>query len=169
MKLSNNYRIGLLVAFLFLAAFTTAEAAHYQTETQTKTNFRTVLKQKKAAAKMTIFKVIPKKIKKSNDDDESILNGGVIALAIGIASFLLLILAVAAIAASGGTGFLFLLAALAAIAGDIFAIRTLRKIGNSDDPENYRGSRRMAIIGLVLSLLTGLIPLALLVLILLTL
>ena len=168
MKLLNKYRIGLLTVFLFLVAFTNVKAAHYQTETRTKTDFQEVLKQKKAAVKTAIFKVSPKKIKKSKNDDNSILNGGVISLAVGIGSMLLLILGIVALSVSGG-GFVLLFAALAAIVGDFFAIRTLRKISNSDDPDSYRGSKRMAIIGLVLSLLTGLIPLALLVLVLLTL
>lgn len=164
MKLSNNYRIGLLVVFLFLVTFTNAEAAHYQTETRTKTDFQEVLKQKKATVKTAIFKVIPKKIKKTTEDDKSILNGSFISLAVGIASMLLLILGIAALSASGA-GFFLIFAALAAIVGDIFSIRTLRKIKNSDDPENYRGSKKMAIAGLVMSLLTGLIPLILLLIV----
>jgi hypothetical protein len=72
------------------------------------------------------------------------------------------------LSASGG-GIVLLLAALAAIVGDVFSIRTLRKIRNSEDGEDYHGSKILSIWGLVLSLLTGLIPLALLLLVILSL
>jgi hypothetical protein len=90
-----------------------------------------------------------------------------IAFAVGLFSFLLLIFGIALLFASGG-GIVLLLAALAAIVGDIFSIRTLAKIRNSENPEDYQGSKILSIFGLVFSLLTGLIPLALLILALLT-
>ncbi|NJN77675.1 MAG: hypothetical protein HC803_04545 [Saprospiraceae bacterium] len=72
------------------------------------------------------------------------------------------------LSASGGA-LVLLFAAIAAIVGDIFSIRTLVRIRNSDDAANYRSSRVLAIFGLVLSLLTGLIPLLTLILVLLAL
>jgi|GEM_PF-4312834 glucan phosphoethanolaminetransferase (alkaline phosphatase superfamily) len=166
MKLRNYYQISLLILGFLLTSFSIAEAAHYQNGKSANVESSQLLKQKKVSVKLFLKSIFPKKAKKSNDD-KSIRNGAIIAFAVGLFSFFLLIIGIALLSASGG-GIVLLLAALAAIVGDVFSIRTLRKIRNSEDGEDYQSSKILSIFGLVLSLLTGLIPLALLILALLT-
>ena len=81
----------------------------------------------------------------------------------------MLILGVFSLSVSGGLSAAVLLGAgVSAIFGDIFSIKTKRNIRKSQNPEQYRKEKNMSTWGLVLSLLTGLIPLGLLIYVLLT-
>jgi glucan phosphoethanolaminetransferase (alkaline phosphatase superfamily) len=166
LKLQNYYRISLLIIGFLLTTCSMVEAAQHSNVKPIKVENYQPLKRKKSSAKQFVKSLFPKKNKLSNDGNR-IRNSGMIAFAIGLFSFLLLIFGIALLFASGG-GIVLLLAALAAIVGDIFSIRTLVKIRNSENPEDYQGSKILSIFGLVFSLLTGLIPLALLILALLT-
>ncbi len=109
-----------------------------------------------------IEKIFSKSRQKTTD--EKIKKIGLLAFIVGVSSLLLLIVATIYLAP-----ILFVFAGLAAIAGDILSIITLRRIKKSDDPRQHHLVKKLAISGLIFSLLTGVIPLVLLGLVLISL
>lgn len=137
------------------------EAAHFEKPVKKQTLRQTIKTKKKVVKSFfkKIKKTFSKKIKhKSTDDDFS--KGATAAVIIGAISFFLLFLPFII-----GVFWVWILAGILALTGDIIAIRTLSRIIKSGDIEAHKQERILAIIGLILSLLTGLIPLALLFLV----
>ncbi len=107
-----------------------------------------------------LAKKIAKQIKETDQQDLSITKKARLGLIFGIVSILLLFVGLAAL-------WLWLVAGVAAILGDIFSIIVLVK--TKENKKLFKKERRMATWGLVLSLLTGIIPLSLLLLVVLSL
>lgn len=154
MKLQSFYLVSLLT---FIFAFTTisAEAAIHKTPTQKEV----LTKGKKKPMKIFFKKVFSKK--GTTAKDKTISKIATAAFIVGAASFFCLF---APLILSVGTG-IWVAAAILAIIGDVLAITARRKIRKSDNSSDYGAEKTMATIGLILSLLTGLIPLALLFLV----
>ncbi len=162
MRLQTQFRIGFLLISFLLASFSMAEAAGGENAISTEIKTQQTIKTKPSKRKRWLKKYILKKIKKKSKD-ETIMQNARLSLFIGIFSLIFLVL--------GGVSsiWFFLAAAIAAIIGDILSIGTLLKIRKSENPKDHRISKLMARGGLILSLLTGLIPLILLGLVLATL
>lgn len=113
-------------------------------------------KKKPGVLKKWLVKRLTKKLQKQMDakeKDPSLVSKAKTGLIMGIVSFSLLILGL-------GAPSLFLLAGVAAILGDVFSIIVLSK--TKGDKVRYKKQRRQATWGLILSLLTGILPLSLL-------
>lgn len=99
-------------------------------------------------------KKIKKKIEKDPDFFDRQQDLAAISLGAGIISFLLLF-------AGLFNPIIWIVAAILAIVGDVLSIGVLHR--TKDDKETYKRQRRMATWGLIFSLLTGVLPLALFV------
>lgn len=129
----------------------TMKAVHYEKPIE-KT---TVLKFKKENKK-------PVKSFFEKSDDKNISKNAIAALIIGCLAFFCMVSPLIGIGL-----WIWFIAAILATIGDILAIKALRRIKNSENKEDYKLEKRLARVGLILSLLTGLIPLAMLILVLL--
>ncbi len=167
MKSIKSFCFLLFISFLATAP-SPIQAAHSSTIQQGVFNEpiiaqKTINTQKKGLVKRWLEKHIIKKMQESSEGD-AIKSSAKKGLIFGALSFGLLILGVSLLGASGGLGGALLLGAgISAILGDIFSIKTRRSIRNSQNPEQYRKEKNKANWGLILSLLTGLIPLGLLI------
>lgn len=162
MKLYFNYKIGTLLLFFLLSSISTMQAAHGKTAPNQVGIHQTLKKPK--PKNHFLKRLITKKNNRIATNRQSISRGAIIAL---IAGSIALCCLFAPLLAAIGTG-IWILGGALAIVGDIFGIITLIKIKNTDNPRKYTREKTMAVTGLVLSLLVGIIPLALLVLVLLT-
>lgn len=160
MKFKIPYLIGLLILVFTFNMAAIAEAAHYEKEVKSVT-ISDKIKNKSVKVK-SFFKQIFSKKSKSKSKDKTIRNTAIAALIIGAISLVCLILPVVLVSVGLWIWFV---AALFAIIGDVLAIKALMKIKKSKNEEEYRNEKRLAKVGLVLSLLTGLIPLVFLVLV----
>ena len=165
----------LLCVSVFTTALSPVQAAqssinhHQMTYIQPFEIQKNIKTEKKGIVKRWLEKRLMKKMQAVTEGD-GITSSAKTGLLFGIISFALLILGVFLISASGGLAVAVLLSAgVSAIVGDIFSIKTRRNIRKSQNPEQYRKEKNMATWGLALSLLTGLIPLGLLIYFLLTL
>lgn len=162
----------ILAIFLFsfiqapqeLSAVNTLPITTVDIENQFNTNSVAVKKPKKMGfLKRWVVKRLAKKIKKLNKSkakaDDSFFKKARIGLGLGLISFILLWVGLIA-------PWIWIVAGLLALAGDIVCIHTL--VRTEDDKEKYKKERRMSTAGLVFSLLTGFLPLALLFLVLLS-
>ncbi len=146
----------LLFSFLFIAPM--AVQASISVSTQQEMNSPHALSPKKAARKGLLKSWLEKRVVRKTDKvaaDNQIKRTGNLSLLFGALSLL-----------SYGIIFLnfigvgLVLAALFALLGCILSIRTLFKIKKSEDKGQYRKAKKRAIWGLVLSLLTVLLPVA---------
>jgi hypothetical protein len=152
----NNYlRVSLLCSFLFISI--SGYAVKPPADVTKESSSVVVHKKKKPGAlKKWIIKRLTKKLQKQMDakeKDPSLVSKAKTGLIMGIVSFSLLFIGLTA-------PWLFLFAAVAAILGDVFSIIVLTK--TKGDKARYKKQRRKATWGLILSLLTGILPLALL-------
>ncbi len=157
---------------LFISLFATApspiQAAHSSTIQQEVFNRpiiaqKTINVQKKGLIKRWLEKRFIKKMQEGTEGD-AIKSSAKTGLIFGALSLGLLILGVTLLGVSGGLGGAVILGAgISAIIGDIYSIKTRRSIRNSQNPEQYRKEKNKANWGLALALLTGLIPLGLLI------
>lgn len=151
---STIYLRTLILSFCFIMVATLSTQAAYYENPVTTPKSQKKWEQKWKVKKQTVTEKLKKLFSKSSSD-ESIRPLATMALICGLLSIVGLFV-----------GFFYsltviiILAGVLALLGDIFAIQALRRIRNSENPREYRGSRVAAIVGLVLSLLTGLIPLA---------
>lgn len=154
----------LIRSFLLIALVLVATRGHTVNShpPATTENAELSVKQPKkiGVVKKWLIKRLAKKIKKQLKDidteDLSLIKKARLSLTFGLISFVLLFVGLIA-------PWLWIVAALAAILGDVFSILTLRK--TRDNKKQYNRERKVATWGLVLSLLTGVIPLLLLLLV----
>ncbi len=165
----------LLCFSVFATALSPVQAARSSTTHQQMTYVeplvaqKTIQTEKKGIVKRWLEKRLMKKIQAVTEGD-GITSSAKKGLLFGAISFALLILGVFLMSVSGGLSAAVLLSAgVSAIFGDIFSIKTRRSIRKIQNSEQYRKEKNMATWGLALSLLTGLIPLGLLIYVLLTL
>lgn len=155
MKSIINSRTIIVSFLLVILSVLSTQAAHYENPVNTEVQGKRIIKKKNIIQKIkTIFS-------KSSDKDKSILSLSNWALVLGILSFPIVLI-----------GFFYSLTGLivfgliAALFGSIFSVQALRKIRDSDDFEIYKNNKIAAIVGLIFSSLTALLPIAYIVIIL---
>ena len=159
MKLKFNYKISLLLIAFIFGSFSMLEAAHYENKVNS-VEFKEVVKKKKSRFKSYVKKIfLPKKKNRSSSDSE-IFGNASLALIFGCISFAfflgLFVILFFPIAFSIFLTILTLVL-IPALLSSFFAIRALVKIGKTENQKHYFRSIIKAIIGLVLSLLAGLV------------
>ena len=156
MKLAFKYKIGVLLLFFLVNSSIIMQAARGETAPNSVELYETLKKEK--PQKGFLKKLIAKKSKRTSSKDKAISRGAIVALIAGAAAFFSLF---APLLLSVGLG-IWLLGALFAIIGDIAAIVTLKRIKKSKNPDEHGKSDTIALIGLVLALLAGVLPIILL-------
>lgn len=162
MKLYFNSKVGILLLFLLLGSTSMMQAAHGKTAPST-VEFQKILKKEKPQRGL-LKKIIAKKNKRAASKEKSISRPAITSI---VAGGLALLCLFAPLLISVGTG-IWLLGALFAIIGDIAAIVAFRRNKKSDNPTKKSKNETLATVGLVMSLLAGLIPLILLIIVLAT-
>ncbi|MFK7947053.1 MAG: hypothetical protein AB8G11_05640 [Saprospiraceae bacterium] len=142
-----------LLCFSFLLSISSVlTAAHHKVEisTPTKTTLQQKLQQKlqqNLQSKKGIVKnysSAKRLTKRYKSDDERISNGAIITILAGLLTASLLLFAIYTSFAAFG-----LILIATAIVSCVSGIRTLRLIRNSENPERYKVSKIMTIIGLI--------------------
>ena len=148
----------LTLLFILFSALSTQAAYHKNTTTpvEIQKSWKKQFKQRKQTIKQkfqTLF------TKSNNEKNISIL--ALVSIILGALSVIGLVVGFIILLIGSTSGLFLLFTGLVALLGDIFSIATLIKIRKSKDPKEHSRSKHLAIIGLILSLLTGLLPLGL--------
>jgi Flp pilus assembly protein TadB len=160
MRLIKFYQVSTLLIILMVASFSTVEAAHYKvtipqsTEVQpTKKELRKSLRKETKNLKSIVKSLFFKKVRKGKKSQKNNLTSGVLSFVFGLLSAAALLIGFIFLLIEGGIGFL-VLALLAAIIGVIFFVVSMVKTQESENPT---GGIILSILGVILSMLSGLI------------
>lgn len=155
MKSIHNLRTVIVSLLFMMLSILSTQAAHYENLVNTDSQKKRIIKKKNIIQKIkTIFS-------KLSDKDKSISALSNWALVLGILS-----LPMALIGFFYSLTGLMLFGLIAALFGGIFSIQALRKIRDSKNYGIYKGKKTTAIVGLIFSSLTALLPIVYMVIIL---
>ncbi len=155
----------LILFLLFSISFIQSNSAVHSERAEIKKEKPVKAAKKKGKIKDWVKKIVSKRLLKTTSDSK-IKKFANLAIIFGVAAVVLLVITVL-FGIQASVAWLFIPTAIFAILGDIFAILTLRK--SRHDKKSFQIERRRGVVGLVLSLLVGLLPLALLLLVLISL